>query len=130
MANEILIDVVNNLKLLTTNNYPLCDITNNCDGTEDIVSDPITDEDRVLVLPATYDLIAQNILSFPKVIDTSIDNYYVTTYTLPGDKKIIKTVDMRTENKIINTLSGDVPNGVDLVKIITINDDNITEEFN
>jgi len=129
MANELLVEQLENLKLLATNNYPLCSLTDVCDGTEEIVGDTITDEERVLVLPATYDLIAQNILSFPKVTDVSIDNYYTITYQLPNGGEIVKTVDMRTENKIINTLSGDVPDGVSLVKTITITDDAITEEF-
>jgi len=130
MMNELLVEKLNNLKLLATNNYPLCNLLDNCNGDEDnITGDEITENIKTVVLPATYEIIAQNILSFPYIVDTSNDDYYVTKYLLPDDKVITKITDMRNENLIIFTLSGDVPNGVSLIKKIYIENNKIRTEY-
>ena len=124
--NELIVEKLNNLKLLATNNYPLCEILNVCDDTttDDIVGDETTVTDRTIVFPATYEIIAKNILNFPYTIDISDENYYVKTFTLSDTQSITQTIDMRNPDNIVSTLSGDVPEGVNLIKrVITENDE-------
>lgn len=127
---EEIISSLDKLKLLATNNYPLARLFGLDQTNPDaIVGDELTDAERVLVLPATYNMIASNLMSFPYVIDTSDPDYIITTYKLDDVNTITKTVDTRDPNVIVSTLSGNVPNSVTLVNRIYISDTEIRSEF-
>jgi hypothetical protein len=71
----------------------------------------------------------KNIASFPYTIDISNDNIYVKRYALPDNKEIVVTTDMRNEQIITSTLSGDVPDGFPKIRKTYITNDDITVEY-
>lgn len=118
MATDTTIDEeYDDVILQSTNNYPLCNLSNTC-GVSDGEDNTITIGDGTVVhtILVSFENIRQNMVSYPYTTDISDDNYYVRTYSLPENKKIIMTTDMRTEDIIITTLHGDTPNGIKLVK--------------
>lgn len=114
MSITSIIDNYNNDIIQSTNNFPLINLST---GTA------ISSSGQVKNL---YEVYYKNLKSYPYTIDISNENYFITVYTLPNDKTITLTTDMKDPNTIISTFSGDVPANMPLVKTVHITPTEIT----
>lgn len=122
-SNSVLYNYISTI-LKGTNNYPLWQAFNDGNVPTDIstLCEPCQ-------LELTYEMFYKNIASFPYTIDISNDNIYVKRYALPDNKEIVVTTDMRNEQIITSTLSGDVPDGFPKIRKTYITNDDITVEY-
>jgi hypothetical protein len=129
MATSKLDSKFGNILLLSTNNYPLCSVMGRCDDNEE--EDEYGNTTKIVhVALVTFETILKNIVCFPNITDIDDDDYYVRKYSLPDDKEITLTVDMRVDDIITSTLSGDVPDGINLVKTVNmVNADRIDIKY-
>jgi len=114
---------VNNIQLLSTNNYPLYQGTLPDGSTPPptTTTNPTIDSNLANALSgATHEELRKNIASYPHSINNTDKKYVIVTYTTSATTSIIVTTDMRTTGKIVITISGDVPSGVLLTKTITM----------
>jgi len=114
--------------LLSTNNYPLCALTDNCGNNselEEIFGDAVV----VHTVLVSYETIYQNMIPYPHTTDISDDDYYVRRYHLGEGREITLTTDMRIADVIISTLSGATPDGIKLIKTTTMTEDDIDVQY-
>jgi len=129
--------------LKSTNNYPLGDINdilppgyipgetndnwNGVGGSGGIVggsgNNGVGNTTIIYDVKDTYERVYKNLESLPHEINMANKKFIVTDYTHPDDSVTTVTTDMTTDYLIISTISGNVPDGIDLVKTTTIDPD-------
>lgn len=125
MTNE-LANVYTNINKNSINNYPLRKYDDLVLANSDtgIPRTIINAEFYSRLNKITFETIYQNLQSYPYVIDFSDKKLMTKTYTTGPTSSIVVTIDMRSVDKIIYTLDGDIPIDVKRKKTTFIDSNN------
>lgn len=111
------------------NNYVLSwcptsddDINNDNDDDNDIDDNPVTPPEAVIATSSAFEVLYENLSSYPYDLDMSNKKFIVKTFTLPDNKSITITNDSTVPDKIVSKISGDTGIPVILVKTILLTD--------
>ena len=108
---------------MSTNNYPLCKLTDDCqEFTIPEEVDTTLIENPTLLsrqFKITFESIYENLASFRSETNTSDRRYLIRKDYLPDDKVITIITDMRTSGSIVTKITGDTGYDFTLVKTTT-----------